>query len=315
LTKYCDILKILLLYHFVFSFISMNLLHSLRLLSPAPLSPNKPLWVYLPGMDGTGKLFYRQLKGLLPWFDVRCLMIPPQNRSSWEQLANQAIALVQDTLAQKAQIAKALSQKISVSSVYLCGESFGGCLALKIAENASWPLGQLILVNPASSFAQYPFLSLGSTLTRWSPEWLYKGTTWGFLPFLASIELINPKDREILLRAMQLLSPADVSWRLSLLSQFKFKADAIAPGEQFPLILASESDRLLPSRLEARRLRSLLGSVHIHTLPKSGHACLLEKELDLSQILQDKDLLPHLAEFGNQDLGVDNGDKNLSLAH
>jgi pimeloyl-ACP methyl ester carboxylesterase len=79
--------------------------------------------------------------------------------------------------------------------------------------------------------------------------------------------------------------------------------------------LASESDRLLPSLLEARRLRSLLGSAHIHPLPKSGHACLLEKELDLSQILQDKNLLPHLAEFGNRDLGVDNGDKNLSLAH
>lgn len=265
---------------------------ALRLLSTGSLSPDKPLFIYLPGMDGTGTLFYRQLKGLLPWFDVRCLTIPPENLSHWTELTQQAIALVQEILEQKAQLAETLPRKAPSCSVYLCGESFGGCLALKMAENATWQLGQLILVNPASSFAQQPLLNLGSALTRWSPEWFYQGTTWGFLPLLASLDRIHPSDRKNLLNAMQLLSAQQVSWRLSLLSQFQLQAAAVTSGEKPTLILASESDRLLPSVREAQRLRSLLGSVQIHRLPQSGHACLLEKQLDLAQILQENNLLP-----------------------
>lgn len=219
---------------------SMNLRsHSLRLLSSGSLSPYKPLLIYLPGMDGTGTLFYRQIKSLAPWFDLHCLTIPPQNLSNWEQLAQQAIALVQNLLQQKTQLAAALPGKAMSCPVYLCGESFGGCLALKMAENAPWRLGQLILVNPASSFAQQPLLGWGSALTRWTPEWLYKGTTWGFLPLLAAIDRITAIDRKRLLSAMQSLSTEGVSWRLSLLSQFQFKAAAVSQGERPPLILAS----------------------------------------------------------------------------
>ncbi|MFZ4677643.1 MAG: hypothetical protein ACOYM4_18460 [Nodosilinea sp.] len=46
-------------------------------------SPPRPMFVYLPGMDGSGELFGLQSTGLKSHFDIRCLVIPGDDRSSW----------------------------------------------------------------------------------------------------------------------------------------------------------------------------------------------------------------------------------------
>jgi pimeloyl-ACP methyl ester carboxylesterase len=102
--------------------------------------PDYPLFVFLPGMDGSGQLYYRQIKNLAPYFDLRCLVISPQYLGDWEELSTLVIALLEQEL-------KRQSRK-----VYLCGESFGGCLALKIATKSAKLIKKLILINPASSF-------------------------------------------------------------------------------------------------------------------------------------------------------------------
>jgi pimeloyl-ACP methyl ester carboxylesterase len=102
-------------------------------------------------------------------------------------------------------------------------------------------------------------------------------------------------DRKSLLQAMQSLSTEAVSRRLSLLSQFQFNADPIRQSKHPTLILASEADRLLPSPIEARRLQSLLPQAQIQCLPGSGHACLLETQLNLAQILKENQFLPQKA--------------------
>jgi pimeloyl-ACP methyl ester carboxylesterase len=58
------------------------------------------------------------------------------------------------------------------------------------------------------------------------------------------------------------------------------------------LILASGADRLLPSVVEARRLRRVLPNTQWVTLPESGHACLLEADVRLDRILQSQAFLP-----------------------
>jgi pimeloyl-ACP methyl ester carboxylesterase len=145
--------------------------HRLSFHYPTSIQPDNPLFVFLPGMDGTGKLYQRQAHYLTKWFDIRCLVIPPDDLSHWELLTEQVICLIEGELRRK-----------SVSSVYLCGESFGGCLGLKVAlATPSW-LDKLILVNPASCFNQRPWLGWGIPFTQVMPDFLYSTSTLGLLP-------------------------------------------------------------------------------------------------------------------------------------
>ncbi|MGL4501138.1 MAG: alpha/beta fold hydrolase, partial [Planktothrix sp.] len=52
------------------------------------------------------------------------------------------------------------------------------------------------------------------------------------------------------------------------------------------LVIASGADRLLPSVLEARFLTQALPNAQMVVLPDSGHACLLENDIDLYTLIQ-----------------------------
>jgi alpha-beta hydrolase superfamily lysophospholipase len=70
-------------------------------------------------MDGTGRLLHRQSESLAHFFNLHCLSLPAVSINSWDEMVQSVISLVSTEIKQK--------------PVYLCGESFGGCLALKIA--------------------------------------------------------------------------------------------------------------------------------------------------------------------------------------
>lgn len=246
----------------------------LSFIKPVVSQPGQPLFIFLPGMDGTGKLYQRQAERLYPWFDIRCLSIPNHDFSDWDGLAAQLIALIEGELRVK-----------YPAKVYLCGESFGGCLALKAALKAPQLLAQLILVNPASCFNQRPWLSWGIPLTQWMPDWLHRSSSLGLLPFLAALGRIAASDRRALHRAMQSVPCEVVSWRLSLLQNFSLSKSALNNLRVPVLLIVSGSDRLLPSQEEGKKLSQHLPIVNMITLPDSGHACLLEKEVKLDRML------------------------------
>ncbi len=243
-------------------------------LSPHALHPERPLFVFLPGMDGTGKLLQTQTAGLEPHFNIRCLAIPPDDLTDWDQLSERVVALTMAELARMAQ-----------PSVYLCGESFGGCLALKVALKAPQLFDRIILVNPASSFGRRPWIYWGSLLVQGLPQFLYQASAVTLLPFLAALERIAPADRQALLAAMRSVPQTTSVWRLNLLSQFQVEVGQLWQLRQPVLLVASRADRLLPSLSEAQRLLGLLPHAQVVVLPHSGHACLLEAEVNLYQIL------------------------------
>lgn len=55
------------------------------------------------------------------------------------------------------------------------------------------------------------------------------------------------------------------------------------------LLIASKGDRLLPSVAEVKRLARILPNAQVVTLPHSGHACLVEVDIQLLEILQTHD--------------------------
>ncbi len=252
----------------------------LRFLKPKQSKVNYPLFVFLPGLDGTGQLLKTQLPGLEKFFDIRCLSIPADDLSDWTGLVEQTVDLIQ------AERQLALSRPI-----YICGESFGGCLALKLAAYSNELFDRMILINPASSFSRQPIMGWGSTVVQWLPTPLYQISTIGLLPFLIDSERISPQNRNRLLSAMQSVTADSAAWRLCLLNDFNLDEIPLHQIPQPVLIMASEADRLLPSVTEADRLVRYLPNARKILLPDSGHACLLEREIRLEEILGSRGFL------------------------
>jgi pimeloyl-ACP methyl ester carboxylesterase len=248
------------------------------LMYPQKVQPERPLFIYLPGMDGTGELLRSQTHILTNYFDIRRLSIPINDKSNWETLTHQVLKLIYSELGQK-----------SSRPVYLCGESFGGCLAQKIVAQAPHLFDKIILINPASSFKLNPWLSWTSQLMNWVPNYLFEVGAIGLLPFLAAVDRINSSDRQQLLKAMRSIPSETILWRISLIREFHLEERKLHRITQPVLVIAGAEDKLLPSVQEAQRLVNILPNGKITILPNSGHACLLEKNINLYQIIQDCD--------------------------
>lgn len=249
-------------------------------LTPRRLNPTYPLFVFLPGMDGTGQLLRSQTEGLETAFDVRALAIPPTDSTNWEDLADIVVNLIQ----------KQLKDQPS-RPVYLCGESFGGCLAVKVALSAPELFKRIVLVNPATSFNQRPLLRFGAQLGQWVPDWFYPISALALLPFLSALPRTAPGDRHALLNAMQSVPPETVNRRISMVMEFEVDKTQLRHLTQPVLLIAGGADRLLPSVLEAQRLADWLPNANVVVLPDSGHTCLLEEDVNLFEIMKSHNFL------------------------
>lgn len=250
-------------------------------LTPTQIKPECPLFVFLPGMDGTGQLFRAQTSGLEAGFDIRSLAIPADDLTSWDVLTDKVVGLIEAEIKPDPQ-----------RSVYLCGESFGGCLAIKVALRAPKLFERVILVNPASSVSYRPWMYFGIPLTKIVPESFYTlGSLLG-LPVLAAMSRIAPEDRQALMEAVSMVPQKTAVWRLSLLKEFDIKDNQLRWITQPTLVIAGGSDRLLPSVAEAQRLVRNLPNAEMVVLPDSGHACLLEKDVNLYEIMRSRQFLP-----------------------
>jgi pimeloyl-ACP methyl ester carboxylesterase len=123
---------------------------------------------------------------------------------------------------------------------------------------------------------------------------MYRGSAIALLPFLAALERITPSDRHYLLTAMQTVPQQTSIWRIALLSQFQLSDAELQKIHQPTLIIAGAADRLLPSVAEAKRLMKLLPQAKLTVLPYSGHACLIETDINLADILVKNRFLPQL---------------------
>ncbi|EHC12892.1 alpha/beta fold hydrolase [Fischerella thermalis] len=244
------------------------------------LQPEYPLFVYLPGMDGTGQLLRTQTAGLEVGFDVRCLAIPREDLTSWEVLTNNVLDLIHAEL-----------EKSSQRPVYLCGESFGGCLAQKVAVAAPHLFARIILINPASSFHLRPLYEWASQFSYLVPSSCFDIGALALLPFLATLSRISRSDRQELLKTMRSIPSQTVLWRLSLIREFSVDEQQLRQLNQPVLLVASTQDRLLPSLAEAQRLANILPNSKVVVLPESGHACLLETDINLYEIMKANDFL------------------------
>lgn len=248
---------------------------SLRLIALTQVTSPRPLFVFLPGMDGTGLSLQAQRDGLDQNFNVRCLSMSPSDRSGWGELTERTATLI-----------KMEQDQNPGQMTIICGESFGGCLALSLIFRFPDLCDQLILVNPASSARHQLWIHPCSAVTKLLPVPLYNLSTLGLCDLLIASHRVRKSMKRRLLSAMQSVGPETAAWRLSLLKQFDVDDFAVDRAHQSTLIMVSGADRLLPSRSEASRLKRYLPGARTFVLPQSGHACLLESQVNLLDILK-----------------------------
>ncbi len=230
--------------------------------------------VYIPGMDGTGTLFYRQAAELEYLFEIYCVQLEQTAAETWLSLTEQVIQVINPE-----------------RPVVFCGESFGACLALLLALDARCQTTGLILVNPATSAARQFWGTSARTLLSLMPEPVFKWLTPQGLRFLAELDQIDGADQKQLAMAANALSSDVMARRVKLLWDFRAEQLPLESLAIPTLLLAGCRDKLLPSVEEVHRLAQRLPQAKISISSASGHACLLERHLSLKARLLEQDLL------------------------
>ena len=91
----------------------------------ATSTTQKPVLIYLPGIEMSGYTWSKQTERLSADFELRALRVPTSDRTTLDGLADVVVETIE-----------ALPDG---ASAYLLGESFGGVLALRVATRKPAP--------------------------------------------------------------------------------------------------------------------------------------------------------------------------------
>lgn len=233
-----------------------------------------PPVVLVPGLDGTGLLFFRQ---------VECLA--RRHRVATFRLRDGATAMttlvadLREVVEQVARDDKAGRR----SPVTIVGESFGGALSLSFALEYPDLVERLVIVNSFPYFAPQARLRLGYHLLRATP--------WGMMPIVRHLTAFRMHSRHThrneLRKFHDLMRQTTRQGYLSRLLLLRtYDVRARLPELRVPtLFLAADGDHLVPSVEQATLMASLVPGARLRVLEGHGHICLLAPDLDLSEIL------------------------------
>jgi pimeloyl-ACP methyl ester carboxylesterase len=227
--------------------------------------------VLVPGMNGSGELFYRQVPRLERSYRVATYALR-EDAGSLDVLAAD-LAHIVDVVA-----------PIEGRAIVV-GESFGGAVALTFALEYPEHVGALVILNSFAYFAPQVRLRLAIAGLAVLP--------WGAMPLvrrLTAFRLHSPHThRAEVKQFIELTAHATRDGyinRLRLLRRYDVR-DRLHDIRQPALFLASEHDHLVPAVAQARYMADRVPSSVMRILKGHGHICLIAPDLDLAQILRE----------------------------
>jgi pimeloyl-ACP methyl ester carboxylesterase len=221
------------------------------------------------GMDGTGKLFYRQVPLLARSSRVATYALRDTATTMEELVAD--LGRVVDTVAPQARRAT------------IVGESFGGALALSFALARPEQVERLVILNSFPHFTPQIRLHLARVALRALPSGamalVRRLTAWRLhsrhthrAEIRRFLDLTASTSRDGYCNRLQVLMKYDVRHRLK---------DICVPT----LFLASELDHLVPSVAQAHYMAARVPGAAVRVLDGHGHICLIAPDIDLAAIL------------------------------
>lgn len=227
--------------------------------------------VLVPGMDGTGELFYRQVPRLEQSYRVATYVLRDDAES---------LDLLAADLARVVDVVAPIERRAIV-----VGESFGGAVALTFALNYPSRVAALVILNSFPHFAPQLRLRLAIAGLAVLP--------WGAMPLvrhLTAFRLHSPHThRAEVKQFIELTAHATRDGyinRLKLLRRYDVR-DRLHDIRQPALFLASEHDHLVPAVAQARYMANRVPSSVMRILKGHGHICLIAPDVDLAQILNE----------------------------
>lgn len=225
--------------------------------------------VLVPGLDGTGQLFYRQVPLLASSYRVATYALR-DDATGMEVLV--------DDMADVIDRASPDHRR-----AILVGESFGGTLALSLALAYPDRVAALVVLNSFPYFAPQWRLRaaiLGLQLLPWGAMTLSRRLTAHRLHSRHT----HRHEVELFLRLTAHATKKGYVGRLKLLRSYDIR-DRMAELRPAALFLASELDHLVPSAAQARFMADRAPDADVQILDGHGHICLIAPDLDLAQIV------------------------------
>ncbi|MGH7519895.1 MAG: alpha/beta fold hydrolase [Gemmatimonadales bacterium] len=230
-----------------------------------------PSLVLVPGLDGTGKLFYRQVRSLARRHRVATYTL-------------REAATMEDLVADLADVIRTVAHDQRATVV---GESFGGAVALSFALAHPELLERLVILNSFPRFLPQYRLRLAAWVLAAIPF------PWQVMTAVRRLTASRLHSRYTHAREIRrFLVLTARTTRLGYLQRLRILRDYDVRhrlGEiRVPtLLLASDRDHLVPSVHQARYMAARIPGATVRLLEGHGHICLIAPNVDLGQILQE----------------------------
>lgn len=237
---------------------------------PFTASGTGPPLVFVPGMDGTGLLFHRQVPQLERAYRVATYRLRDEARDM--------AVLVEDLAA----VVRAVGGGAAAT---LVGESFGGTVAMSFALAHPELVERLVVLNSFPRFLPQGRLALAVAGIRLMP--------WGAMRLVRTMTAFRLHSRythrDEMQRFLQLTSHTTKQGylnRLRILRRLDLR-ERLGEIRAPTLLLAADLDRLIPSVAQGRYMAARIPDATLRILHGHGHICLIAPGVELLELLRE----------------------------
>ena len=230
-----------------------------------------PAFVYVSGIEGTGKNFYKQAADLERDHTVISFPLRPEGRYGMDTLI--------DDLAQ-------VLRKVGEQKVTVLGESFGGLIVLATALKYPEVFARIIVVNSFAAFPHPAKIGLGVALYSVLPYSWIKACRGKTAHRTLFTDDISEEDRHTFREHTRTVKRAGYLSRLRIIECTDLRSRL--PEIKVPvLVVAGTEDRLLNSVEAARVMTSGLNRSRLKLLQGTGHMALLSNRVRVRDWLEE----------------------------
>lgn len=218
-----------------------------------------PAFVYVPGIEGTGKLFYKQIDDLARDHTVITFPLRGHGRYTMDALVSDLIWIIRDA---------------GFERVTALAESFGGMLLMSAALAHPEYFERMILVNSFPRFEQQAKIKLGVALFSFLPYPVMKAYRTWTSPGTLFDANVSEEDRRACRERTRLIPYEGYISRMRIIRDTDLRERL--PDISVPtLIVAGTDDRLLNAERAAKIMASAIPRSRLKLLEGTGHLALV----------------------------------------